>query len=514
MKGILNNLKKFFGIILAVVLVLGLVACNNPSDNNKPDDNNNNNNNNTNPDDNGGGKTTWTENELYWDADKNGTPDWQEKEITLRYATWQYNNPEAITIDTLLIDEFMKKYPNIHVEMQIVGEDTQWETNFLALMENPEDLPDVFLINRLENILSYNILADLTDFFDHDDDANAIFESVRDLGIYKGRRYCVPTFIYPEIWIVNKDLLEECNIPVPSYDWTWDQMESIAKTVNQVKATEHAIGIYGADEYYFELPKILKMASDPETAKNWLGYGYDGTKFNFSDDAYIRAMGKLETGLNEGWLVNQLDEETLTEYYGSPSDPRYSGHVAIWRQPSWEFKDHAADLQFMWDVYPGPSGVTGGNTDIAGVSNFCQNKAAAYQLLKWMSFGNEGMVTRYELYDTYGAELYVSANNYPYPVVDYGINTRGVNEIWDNIPYTQSAEGYGAPEFSESLRNGAIKANKEVIGWDAAENTFKEYLYQIVMEGAQYTALYPTIQEAADAALKQKRDAVDAMTGK
>ena len=34
------------------------------------------------------------------------------------------------------------------------------------------------------------------------------------------------------------------------------------------------------------------------------------------------------------------------------------------------------------------------------------------------------------------------------------------------------------------------------------------------MEGAKYATLYATIQELSDAALKQKRDAVDAMTGK
>ena len=44
----------------------------------------------------------------FWDKDGNGIPDWQEKEITLKYATWQYTNPEMITIDVVMIDKFMK----------------------------------------------------------------------------------------------------------------------------------------------------------------------------------------------------------------------------------------------------------------------------------------------------------------------------------------------------------------------------------------------------------------------
>ncbi|MBO4668193.1 MAG: hypothetical protein J5666_08750 [Bacilli bacterium] len=511
MKNLFKVLTKVFSLLLVVLMVFALVGCGDtpsPTPNPDPDPNPN-----PNPDPDPK-EHEWTENELFWDSDKNGIPDWQEKEITLTYATWQYGSSETVTIDTLLIEEFMKKYPNIHVEMQIIeGLEEAWEANFLTLMET-EEIPDVFLIHRLENLLDKNVLADLTDFYNHDEDTQYLFESVRDLGLYKGRRYCLPTFVYPEIWIVNLDLLEDCNIDAPGYDWTWDQMEAIAKAVYAARGTQHAIGIYGTDEYYFELPKIMKIKDDAVEGSKWLAYGYCNDTFNFSDDAYIRAMSKLETGLSEGWLSSQIGEEQLMEYYGSILDPRYSGQVAIWRQPSWEFKDHMADIQFRWDVYPGPSGVTGGNTDIAGIYQLSENKAAAYQLLKWMSWGEDGMVTRYRLYDEYGSELYVSANNYPYPVVDYGINGDGENLIWDNIPYTQSANGYGAPEFVESLRGGAIKANKEVIGWDAADEVFQTYIYQIVMEGAKYSTLYSTIQELSDAALKQKRDAVDAMTGK
>lgn len=509
-----KRFSKVFFVIFVLVLTLSLVACGKKDDGGKPSGDGGNPSGQSGDNDPSGKETKeWTENELFWDADKNGKPDWTEKEITLTYATWQYNNPEAVTIDTLLIDAFMEKYPNIHVEMQIVGEDTEWENNLLALMET-EDLPDVFLIRRLENILHYNILADLTAFYDHDEDTEHIFDSVKDLGLYDGKRYCIPTFIYPTIWIVNKDLLASCNIPAPKYDWTWEQMESIAKAVYNARGTEHKVGLYGTDEYYFELPKIMKMATDPEVGSKWYGYGYDGEKFNFKDEAYINAVSKMETGMAEGWLVNSYDEDTLNNYYGSIDDPRYSGQVAIWRQPSWEFKDHADDLLFDWDVYPGPSGVSGGNTDIAGVCSLCENKAAAYQLLKWMSFGEEGMVTRYKLYEQYSEELYVSANNYPYPVVDYGIDGYGVNQIWDNIPYKVSADGYGAVEFVEGLRNGAIKANKEVVGWDAAEDTFKEYIYQIIMEGAQYIALADTIQQAADEQLRLKREAVKEALGK
>lgn len=494
-------MKKFLMICLVMLLAFGLVACEKGG---------------------GGGKP---QTDIFWDADQNGIEDWQEKEITLKYATWQYTNPEVETIDTLLVKEFMKKYPNITVEMQILGTDVGvggelWEAAFLELLE-ADNLPDVFLINRLENILPYGILADLTSYYNNDKDTEYIFDSIKDLGLYDGKRYCIPTFIYPEVWVVNLSLLKQYKTPIPSYDWTWDQMEAIAKAVGN-DPTRKTIGIYGGlaqlDQYSFELPKVLKLASeneaDREAGKKWLAYGYDGNKFNFDDIAFVNAMKRLEDGLNDrdesgyGWMVTNLGQETLFDWYGSTIDPRYLGKVAIWRQPAWEFKDYMNDLQFEWDIYPGPSGVTGGNTDIAGVCQLCENKAAAYQLLKWMSFGKDGLVKRYELYEEYKTELYVSADNYPYPIVDYGINKNGVNEVWDIIPYRLTAPGFGAPEFVESLRNGAIKANKEVVGWDAAENEFKTYYTSIIMEGAKYASLKDTVNQTANAAQQLQRDVV------
>ena len=83
MKNLIKFLPKFMVFCFICLFAIGLVACNK------------------------GGKTQIDE---FWDADGNGIADWQEKEITLRYATWQYTNPETQTIDTFLADEFMKKY--------------------------------------------------------------------------------------------------------------------------------------------------------------------------------------------------------------------------------------------------------------------------------------------------------------------------------------------------------------------------------------------------------------------
>ena len=445
---------------------------------------------------------TSSENDKFWDKDGNGIPDWQEEEITLTYATWQYNDDTQVTIDTMMLEAFTEKYPNIHVTMQIVGEDYEWDANMQAQAE-VGNLPDVFLIYRLETALPYKLLADITEFYNHDDDTKYIFDSVSKAGIYKGVRYAVPTFIYPSYWFVNLDILKNNGIQAPSYDWTWDQMEAIAAAC--YNESEHIVGQYGVSSYWRELPKILSGNA------NWAAftYDYDLEKFNFDSPYFEAAFEKLNTALNNHAVTATYGEETLTTYYGSPTyHPHYDGSAAIWCSPAWEAKGYFDTMSFNWDCYPAPGGSTGGNIDIAGVSSTCAHKEAAYQLLKWMSFSEEGLITRYALYEDYGEILYKSANNYPYPVADYGINKHGVNEVWDNIPYT-NAPGMTSPQMINSLKNAALWGNKEVVGWDATDHAINSYFSDIYYGVDTFANLKETIVSLGNQALQEYRTALD-----
>lgn len=497
-------LVKEIALIIIALFAIGLFACNkekqktnNPSKTSNP---------------------TGEQKQSYWDKDGNGVEDWQEEQVTLKFATWQYTDDSMITIDVLMADAFMEKYPNIKIEFVTVGEEYDYDGNMLALMET-NDLPDVFLIRRLETFLPNNILADITEMYDNDPDTEYIFDSVKNSGVFDGKRYAIPTYIYPQFWAVNKTILEEKNIPIPRYDWTWDQMESIAKAAND--ESKHVIGLYGRQGYYGEgctrvylneLPKILKIAENAEIGKTWAGWAFDGNRFNFDDPVFQESMNRLTNALNAGWAKTEISAEDKLAYYNDEAfKPTTGGKVAIWCEASWSFKDEKDNMTFDWDVYPGPSGVTGGNTDIAGISSLSKHKEAAYQFLKWMSYSEEGIVTRFDIYATSGSELYQQGNNYPYPIVDYGIDAAGVNKIWDNIPYGDTAPGLVSPEFLEALRNGAYTMNKEVCGWDAVDYACGVYFADIFAGVSTFAALKDSIQTAADTEFERIKESLRLM---
>ena len=486
-------MKKVFILCMVFVFALTIFAC-------KKDDD-------TPPDDN-------PIIDEFWDADGNGTPDWEETEISLTYATWQYTQADMVTIDTLMVDAFMQEHPNITIDMQVVAEWYDWDTAFLSLLEANE-LPDVFLIQRLGSFLPFGITADITDLYDHDPDTDYIFDSVKNLGMYSNRRFAIPTFIYPAPWFVNLDLLDNAGINAPSYSWTYEQMESIARATTNT--TTHQFGTTSANVFTRVYPKVLKMQEDLETGKTWYAYGFDGTRFNFDDPVMQAGANKMAEAIEQGYAHPGFSPEELEEWYTDPAfEPTYGGKVALWQEATWSAKDHFDSFTFDWDVYPGPNGVTFGNTDIGGLSGTISDsvkKQAAYQLLKYMSFGEEGLLKRFEIYADVGQELFQQGNNFPYPTVDYGINGQGHNLVWEAIPYGEVAPGFVSPQFIEGLRNGAIWANKEVIGWDAVDSATSAYFSEIMNGTNTYATLKDQIQQAADTALSDANQAMADLLG-
>ena len=502
-------MKKVLSLMLTLVFVLFLTACGAKTDA---------------PSTNSGRQTKTKVVDEFWDSDKNGIPDWQEEEVNLTFATWQYKDPgenaDQVTIDTLLLDQFMELYPNIHVTMQFVAEmEDGWNSQIQVLAEEG-GLPDVMLVQRLELTLPVNALADITDYYNHDDDTKYIFESLQNDGIYDGVRYALPTFVYPEWWFVNLDLLKNAGIKAPSYDWTWDQMEAIAKAV--YNDTTHDVGQSGYTQYWKTLPKVLSGDAD------WASMAYNpkDQSWNFGTQAFETAMTKMAEGLQSNACTAPYNVDQIAEYYGMTIEEwqllngyniGYDGHAGIWAAPSWYAKDYFTKMAFNWDVYPAPGRVVngevfqtiGGNTDLIAVSSTCAHKAAAYQLLKWMSYSEEGIITRYNDYKDYGASLSIVANNYPYPVADYGIDENGVNQIWDKLPYDK-VPGMTSPEMINALKNGAFNLNKETPGWDAVDRAVNPYFYQITTGDNTFESVKETIVADAAKAFKDFNDELKA----
>ncbi len=163
-----------------------------------------------------------------------------ETKAEITYAVWDENQVPALKQN---IADFNKQYPNIQVTVDVTPWSQYWTK--LQTQATSGTLPDVFWMNG-PNVKLYAAngqLEPLTELIaDGAIDPKNYPESLNNLYSFDGTQYGVPKdFDTIGVW-VNKAILARADVPLPSKDWTWDDLRSAANTVSSRLGAE---GIYG-----------------------------------------------------------------------------------------------------------------------------------------------------------------------------------------------------------------------------------------------------------------------------
>lgn len=353
--------KRMMALVLAVCLMAGLCAC-------------------------GGGKTQGD-----GKTDNSGSEISREgRDITLTFAAWF-----DADLQQHLANAFMKANPNIYVELVKIDQNS-W-SSALQNLASTGDLPDAFCTFDLGTAAANGWCADITEYYNADEEIGSISDGLKVAGVYDGVRYGLVTEQYPCIVLVNKTLFEENNVALPGYDWTIDEMYALAEKLT--KSNEHQYGLGN------NVLSYLRDVYDAAYTTDLMQYGYAPDKGTF-DTTYL-AMGYakgLEL-LNSGVAGNPTEKEKL-EWYGDESIwlPK-TGKQAMQLDWYWTIatvKDPSyVDLGQEWLAYPFPTGSSGRVQTIVNVgcvAESCDHPEEAYELLKFMTFGVEGWKSRFTWY--------------------------------------------------------------------------------------------------------------------
>jgi len=381
-------------------------------------------------------------------------PAWQTEKITLKFASW-----EDKTMESELMKAFMEKYPNITV---VKDESINWPwTDALTNAASAGNLPDVFWLENVPVGVENDWLLDLAPYWDADPETKMIYPNIAKTSVYNGKRLASPTFQFIMGVFLNKTLFQKANIELPPYNWTIDQMIELAKKISNPK--DHIYGLGGAwgnlafNEHW-------PMAND-ET----IGYNtFDGEKFHFTNPDWIEGYNK-KIEMRKLKVEEKMTGEEKKKVFGDENAwPTQKGNVAMAIDGSWNInglinemkKNGTADVEF----YPYPGGKAGQHMpvilDYIGVSSTTEHPEAAYELMKFMTWGKDGWLKRLELN---------KANNITidkFPVSDNP-------DIWTQLEGMLSTEGVKAavklfpkavPDFNKTLpgwRDFNVWANDE-----------------------------------------------------
>lgn len=297
-------------------------------------------------------------------------------------SNWDVPGSEMYTIIDRVIERFEDAHPNIHVTYDSGIRKDDYSSRLMnAFLSGTE--PDVFLIldEDFITLSSLGGLYSLDGKMEKDGiETDQYFSSAIHAGMYHGHCYALPLESNATMMFVNKTLLSQLGIDMPSNDWTLDDFLDICEQITTDTDGNGTIDVFGCYNY------------------TWLDavYGYnidlfneDGTKCTL-DTAEVRSsisfIQKLQE-LNSGYQVtaNMFDQGKVA------FAPMTFAQYRTYKPYPWRIKKY---LAFEWDVVAMPSNDNNSSasqvsTLLAGISSRSYNKSEAWMFLKELSFSKE-----------------------------------------------------------------------------------------------------------------------------
>lgn len=388
--------KKLLALALSMSMVFGLAGCGNKGS-----------------DDSVGGKDSKsestnvsgkTEEKEINGIKYNVATDLTKDDIELTY--FHFDQKETVEY---LTKRFEELYPNIDVEP--VFNDVSTYNQTLNTLVSDSNTPDVIMYSDADFALSNFLLRDVSDYWESDPETKELAATVNDcgLGCYEtSARYGVPVKFFPTGMYVDLNVLKKLNIPVPDRNWIWSDMIKLIKDCT-VKDSPDNMAYYGCG-FYNRLDSYYGIAA-AQTIKG--EFGFNGTNFDLS----IWAIGEQEfADLKQGGYIAPETKTVPMENWTGNFEGwcGTTGHVALFTEAFWTFQNtwnteefEQYNLDIVPYVVPAVSAEdakedlhhTVATIDFGGITTSCEYPREAYELLKFMGFGQNGWKTRIEMYN-------------------------------------------------------------------------------------------------------------------
>lgn len=343
-------MKKVLALVIAVLMVMGAVACSNTGTANNPTT-----------------STSKTEAAVGTTGSDNSSKD---EQITLHFTWWGGDGRNAATYDA--INAYTAKHPNI----TIIGEPVSWDSYYEKMLTQlsggtAADIiqadykwaSDIVLqgmpfVNMKDGVIDHSEWAEMP--------AEYSGNSEYEMGIATGINV-------KALWY-NKEFFNKFNITA-SDDWSWQTILEVGEAVNKADPDSHLLWANGDNFYAFMLSYMLQR-----TGKHMI----DTENYNITCSAeelteyfdYVKAL--FETG-------TLAPIEDLVVYEGLA----YASQVPEWLNGQWGMcMTYASNtLQVLNDspfeigtmLYPVMEGTTDTGISMMPTQLLCVNKASAHQ---------------------------------------------------------------------------------------------------------------------------------------
>ncbi len=350
------------------------------------------------------------------DQDGNGTPDWQETEMTINYASDFYDDDNDLNTLFRNALQWAEQYPNITVvrderfKKATTNDDDAALLELLTAASQDGSMPDIYYSPTSAEVYDQDLTMDLTPYLRTDEEARFISDNAFEfMTSFDGLEiWGVPYMSVSQFPAINTGLLREKAIDIPSYDWTYEEYEGLRSEVGEITNSGMCVfpGIIDFSEHgpnYFD-----------NIPNGWKGFNIETQRFDFTSANNFGAWLTEEAAEGDrGWHFYDIEETQRENLCGSYSWPWGDGFQAIDNMWMYSLSTDVNTLiksrDLDIDIYPMPKAPEDGTTALHGyydtfslsyeLKNDLVKAQAVYELAKWLTYGEDGTEARWSLID-------------------------------------------------------------------------------------------------------------------
>lgn len=357
------KMKKLSALALTASLAFSLAACGN-----------------------GGGNTADPATTNTGKTGDESTP--KQEQVVLKLSTWQ---TDAKARWSTIIPKFEEKYPNIKVELDLLNEkgDSVASMQKLDLMAASDDQLDIVELpyTNYSQRAEIGMLEPLDGFIEKEG-YNYDEEYLVDTKV-NGKIYALPSSMQRWFVIMNKAMLDEAGLPVPT-DWTWKDFEDYARQLTKGEGAQKRYGAYLHNwPDYFQL-QLMSKSSDNTFLKG------DGTS-NAKDPLLKSSLEMMRQLMYVDKSANPY-EDVISQKLAYRNQ-YFNGLAAMMPIGDWMVSESggtdAIPATFLTAFAPIPKAegeskhYSPVQPTYMGVAAKSKNKEAAYQFVRW--YTSEGL---------------------------------------------------------------------------------------------------------------------------
>ncbi len=354
-------------------------------------------------------------------------------EIKLTYAVW-----DDYEMTQFLAGKFHEKYPNITIEVLPLGGTDVYMSN-LANLAAAGQFPDMFQHLNLDTCILNGWLGDITPYWENDPETAEYFASLSPAGYIDGKRtYMMASEYLPITIYLDQTVFEKLNVPMPSPDWTWEEMIELMETL-----TSPEQGLWAYNSFL----GIITMGPIALTNGALAEFGWDGEGYHF-ESGWAECVAAEAEYQRLGYRAIQSSEAWAAVAGSNDVWPGNSGFVAMQHDAWWTMNNIyvqsdtiARGIKMVPYAPPASETVEASNAaafvDFGSVSSSTKYPREAYEALKFMSWGKEGWLARCEGFATLVNEAGARIYNIPncLPITTNAEVWEAYRKLYDDSPY-------------------------------------------------------------------------------